>query len=120
MIDSEGKKTTDKDYQDVLWAAIIQNFEFTYELCRKFIQRWLKANGNPAEAEFPLTLRDLFRRAAHEKLIHDPLLWFKYAEARNLTSHTYSRPTAQKVFRVAVEFLPDAKYLLERLERRND
>ena len=107
----------DEGLRDQFRAAAIQGFEFTFEICWKFIQRWLKVNRASVEAGDLRTRKELFRMAAHEKLIRDPLLWFEYSDARNLTSHTYSQPTAERVFQTVVRFLPDAKYLLQQLER---
>lgn len=108
-----------KNQQDTFKAGVIQNFEFTFELCWKMIKRWIAENINPEAAE-PLTRKDLFREAARSGLISDPLSWFKYSDARNITSHTYKRSTAESVFQVASAFLPDAKLLLTQLEKRND
>lgn len=98
-------------------AGVIQHFEFTYELSWKFIQRWLRLNASPADAD-PLTRRELFRAAAQYGLISDPKPWFKYSEARNLTSHTYDRAVADQVFAAAARFVQDARYLLERLKQQ--
>ena len=102
-----------------LMAGVIQNFEFTYELCRKFIQRWIRINKTPEDAE-PRTRKDLFRMAAQYGLVRDPLPWFEYGEARNITSHTYDEATADRVYEAAVRFPGDAKYLLDQLKAAND
>ena len=117
---AEKMAVLDKDQREAIKAGVIQNFEFTYEVCWKFIQRWLKENRSTAEATDPRTRKDLFRMAARDGLIRDPLVWFEYGDAHNLTSHAYNRAKADIVFQAAVRFLPDAKYLLERLESRND
>jgi len=120
---SEDKTFTDgldENAKEAIRAGVIQNFEFTYELCWKFIRRWLKENADVEEAEYPRTRKELFRLAARFGLIKEPLSWFSYGDARNLTSHTYDEDKAETVYETAVDFIEDAKYLLERLQERND
>lgn len=114
------KGSVDTDQEEVIRAGVIQNFEFTYELCWKFMQRWLKDNQNREEASLPRTRKELFRMAARYGLIKGPLPWFEYGDARNLTAHTYNEDKAEIVFKQAVQFVDDARYLLEQLERLND
>ncbi|MFC1566842.1 HI0074 family nucleotidyltransferase substrate-binding subunit [bacterium] len=106
--------------QETIKAGVIQNFEFTYELCWKFIQRWLKENYIKEEAEFPRTRKELFRLAARASLLEDASVWFKYTEARNMTSHIYAKEVSETVFNEAVKFIIDAKILLNNLEQKND
>jgi nucleotidyltransferase substrate binding protein (TIGR01987 family) len=110
----------DNDAKDAIKAGVIQNFEFTYELCWKFIRRWLKENADVEEAEYPRTRKEIFRLAARFGLIKEPMSWFSYGDARNLTSHTYDEDKAETVYETAVDFIEDAKYLLERLQELND
>jgi len=110
----------DEDTKDAIRAGVIQNFEFTYELCWKFMRRWIKENADVEEAEYPRTRKELFRMAARFSLIKEPLTWFSYGDARNLTSHTYDEDKAETVYETAVDFIEDAKYLLERLQELND
>ena len=116
---SEKMHALDKAVCDAVRAGAIQNFEFTYELCWKFMQRWLKEN-QIHDADLPRTRKELFRIAARNGLIRDPLPWFEYAEARNLISHTYSETIADTVFQAAVKFIADAQYCLRKLEEKND
>ncbi len=104
---------------ETMRAGVIQNFEFTYELCWKFIQRWIRLNKTPENAA-PRTRKDLFRLAASYGLIENPLKWFEYGEARNITAHTYDRAKADIVYKAALHFLDDAQYLLSQLEELND
>jgi len=101
-------------------AGVIQHFEFTYEQCWKFIQRWIRLNKSQEDADHPRTRKDLFRMAAQYGLIQDPVVWFDYAEARNTTSHTYNEETADTVYETAVSFANNANYLLQQLEKYND
>ncbi len=110
----------DNDVKDAIRAGVIQNFEFTYELCWKFMRRWLRENADVEEAEYPRTRKELFRLAARFGLIKEPLSWFSYSDARNLTSHTYDENKAESVYETAVGFLGDARYLLDRLQEHND
>lgn len=102
-----------------LRAGVIHYFEFTYELARKFVRRWIALNVSPSDAD-PRTRKDLFRQAARERLIAAPEPWFEYGEARNLTSHTYDEETAERVYAVAVRFAVHARDLLTHLEAAND
>jgi nucleotidyltransferase substrate binding protein (TIGR01987 family) len=110
----------DNDVKDAIRAGVIQNFEFTYELCWKFMRRWLKENADIEEAEHPRTRKELFRLAARFGLIKQPLAWFSYGDARNLTSHTYDENKAESVYEAAVGFVEDARYLLDKLQELND
>lgn len=114
----QNKNLTKNDI-DTLKSGVIQNFEVAYEQCWKFIQRWIKENRSSIEAD-QSTRKDLFRKAASYGLIENPVSWFDYGDKRNLTSHTYDGNTAQCVFKTAIKFLADAKYLEKRLEESND
>ncbi len=105
---------------DGLKSGAIQHFEFTYELCWKFIQRWIRINISPEEADYPRSRKELFRIAAKYHLINHPEIWFKYGDARNLTSHTYDEETAKNIYDITRHFLQDAKQLLENLKNSND
>lgn len=108
-----------KAQKDVVRAGVIQNFEFTYELCWKFMKRWLENNLGSAYVD-GLPRRELFRIAAENQLIPKALDWFEYHDARNETAHTYDEDKAQQVFEAAQKFLADAKELLKNLEAKND
>ncbi len=105
--------------QETIRAGVIQNFEFTYELCWKFIQRWIRANVSQEDAS-SVTRKDLFRIAAQRGLIQEPQKWFDYSESRNMTSHTYDREQAESVFEAATKFIEEAESLLKQREAYND
>jgi nucleotidyltransferase substrate binding protein (TIGR01987 family) len=116
-----GKQVHNTDFavQEVVQAGIIQNFEMVYEMCWKFMQRWLRVN-QPNDVDHMRTRKDLFRLAAKHQLIRDPQAWFLYGEARNLTAHTYQKAQATKIYHLAPQFLLDAQFLLQQIERMND
>ena len=110
---------TDSDLMQTLRAGVIQNFEFTYELCWKFMKRWLDENIGSTVAD-GVTRRELFRLSAENKLITDVDKWMEFHRSRNLTSHTYDCETADEVLVYALQFLSYAKEFLKNLEARNE
>lgn len=109
----------DDEEAEVIKAGVIQNFEFTYELCWKFMKRWIEENIS-TEVVDGVTRRELFRLSAENRLIIDVEEWMEYHKARNRTAHTYDEYVAEEVYQAAVKFLPEAKNFLARLEARND
>ena len=112
--------SADDHLKETLRAGVIQNFEVAYEQSWKMIRRWIKENRMPEDADNPKTRKDIFRLAAQYGLIRDPLPWFRYGDARNITSHTYNKETANTVYNCAEPFLEDADFLLSKLESAND
>ena len=107
----------DEDMRETVRAGVIQHFEMAYEQCWKFMQRWIRENVSPEDADLPRTRKDLFRTAARHGLISNPEPWFGFGEARNQTSHTYDEAQAVSVYDTAGDFLPHALELLSRLEK---
>ena len=106
----------DENLPNIVRAAVIQHFEFTFELSRKMLERLLSEElGSSAVKQ--MTNKALFRVAAERLLIEDPLLWFTYLDARNKTSHTYNESVADDVYEKTSAFLGDAKKLLVALEQ---
>lgn len=105
--------------QETLKAGVIQTFEVAYEQSWKMLKRWLEANPTSGEVE-GVPMRQLYRVAAKAGLIDDVDGWMDFHKARNETSHTYNRQTAQAVFEMAPRYLIQAQRLLTALEQRND
>ena len=117
--DAELMRGLDEITRNAIKSGAIQHFEFTYELCWKFVKRWLEVNISPTAAD-GVTRRELFRLAAENRLIVDVDEWMRHHDARNLTSHTYEPAVAERVYLAAHDFARDARRLLEALEARND
>lgn len=107
----------DRVVDDVHRDAAIQRFEFTYELCWKFMKRhldWAGVSGTDLMGR-----RELFREAARAGLIEDPLRWVQHHDARNATSHNYDEANARRVFEQIEAFVADARYLMAELSERH-
>ena len=93
-----------------LRSAVIQSFEFSYELSLRLLRR--VADGTLAELSFA----DLLRAAADAGLVSDPQVWREWRELRNATSHAYHEAKAQAIAERAAGFGADAAALLFALE----
>jgi nucleotidyltransferase substrate binding protein (TIGR01987 family) len=113
----ENEKDVDKNELETLHAGVIQSFEFSYELCWKFMKRWISMNVS-SDIVDGVTRIELFRRAAENYLISDVKIWMRFHEARNRTSHEYSSIMANDVYESAIAFLPYAKQFLDNLGKK--
>lgn len=107
--------TTDLELRD----AVIQRFEYTYEISWKMMRRKLEMEAASPPSIDSLSFRDFLREAAEKGLIRDVEPWFEYREARNRTSHSYDEESAKQVYAVALRFLEEAKRLFGELKARN-
>ncbi|MBS0186192.1 MAG: nucleotidyltransferase substrate binding protein [Proteobacteria bacterium] len=97
---------TDRDQ-----AGAVQAFEFCYELSWKLMKRVLESQGQ--ETGSP---KDTFRKAALEKLIDDPEIWFEFQKKRNLTTHTYEQEILKEIVSSFDDFSLEIQRRLERVE----
>jgi nucleotidyltransferase substrate binding protein (TIGR01987 family) len=102
---------------DLARDGCIQRFEYTFELAWKMMRRHFALED--AEGTDRMTKKDLFREAAKQGLIDDPLPWFGFLEARNTTSHVYDADKAELVFHQGRLFVPEARKLLNALLDRH-
>jgi len=109
----------DEVTQGAIKAGVIQHFELTYELCWKFMKRWIETNVSPTAAD-GVTRRELFRQAAEQNLIADVDRWMDHHKARNETLHTCDAKIAESVYQAAHGFMRDAVGFLAALKVRND
>ena len=102
-----------------LRAAVIQAFEFTYELSFRMLRRYLElASPNPSEID-GLVFNDVVREAYKQSLLRSELPeWLEFRRNRGTTSHTYNEEKAQEVFESVPDFFQEARYLLNRLHER--
>jgi len=114
-LDRSQKEPSDEEVRD----AVIQRFEYSYELCFKMLKRQLEQESAFTADIDQKPFKELIREAAIKGLLKKPEKWFDYRRARNISSHTYDEDKAQQVYESAVDFYPDAKELLDTLLKRN-
>jgi len=110
-------KDNGEEERAALRAGVIQNFEFSFELSWKYIKRWIEMNDDPLSVD-GVTRRELFRRAAENRLIVDVEKWFQFYQDRNRTSHIYDENVAEEVLATAFDALPYFEDLLKCLEAK--
>jgi nucleotidyltransferase substrate binding protein (TIGR01987 family) len=108
------------DMSDVMIRdGLVQRFEFTYELSHKMLRRFLQAaSANPAEFD-EADFQYLIRTANEQGLLLGAWpQWRVYRDMRSKTSHTYDEEVALKVVAGIPDFLKEARYMLEQLQRK--
>ena len=81
---------------DIVRDAVIQRFEFCFELTWKALKLYLERQGH--ECGGP---RGTLKKAFAEGLVTTPEeadLWLQMLEDRNLTSHTYDEALAKTIY----------------------
>ena len=106
------------DLRETVRSGLVQNFEVAYEQSWKSMRRWIEMEVETGSVD-GVSRRELFRRAAENRLINDVDLWMHFHALRNLTSHTYRAETAAEVAGAARDFVPVARALLEALRARH-
>lgn len=109
----------DPDLALQFMAACIQAFEYTYELCVKFLRRYLEMSEPSAENIDMMTFPTLIRTANERFLLKSEWsLWKQFRDMRNITSHTYDEIKAKNVMGIIPDFYAEAKYLLEKIREK--
>ena len=86
-------EAVDADETPMVRDALIQRFEFTYELGWKCMFYWMRDEGE----KVPEMVRPVIQAAFRCELITDPELWEKIKDIRNETSHTYNEDKAVEI-----------------------
>src|SRR6266850_7370438 len=71
-------------------AGVIKSFEYVFELSWKTLRRLLEILGYNENSP-----REVYKAAYKAELLKDEALWLDILDARNLTTHTYSKEKAE-------------------------
>ncbi|MBI4971660.1 MAG: nucleotidyltransferase substrate binding protein [Candidatus Omnitrophica bacterium] len=86
-------------YSDIVRDAVIQRFEYVFELAWKTIQIAGRFMGSSCSSP-----REAIKLAFKLEWITNPEMWLESMEARNQTSHTYNEILANEVYQTAKKF----------------
>lgn len=84
----------DASQDDLVIDAVIQRFEFTYELSWKLMKAYLEYNGNLETTSPRRTIKEAFK----DRIIIKGEKWLKMLNDRNRTSHTYDEEIAYEIY----------------------
>ena len=112
-------RSTSAPDDDEVRDAVIQRFEYCYELSWKMLKRHLEEVMPDPESVDRMSFKELMREAAERGLITAVEPWNEYRYQRNFASHGYDEEKARAVHKSALSFLVDSKALCEEVERRN-
>jgi nucleotidyltransferase substrate binding protein (TIGR01987 family) len=112
-------RSTAAPEDEELRDAVIQRFEYSYELSWKMLKRHLEQVVPDPGAVDQWSFQQLMREAAERGLIAAVEPWIEYRHQRNMTAHAYDESKARRVYESARSFAADAGSLLAAVERRN-
>ncbi len=105
-----------QDYDDeLIQMAVIQAFEFTFELGWNTLKDYLECNGIVVQFA-----REAIKEGFQANIIVNGEVWIDMIDDRNLTSHTYNEEKAKKVINHIINlYMPEFEqvnfYFKERL-----
>ena len=107
--------TEEQQADEIPQMALIQAFEFTYELAWKMLKDYLESEGLLQVA----TPKEVIRTAFQAGVLNDGEKWMEAIAKRNLASHAYSQEVLNEtVDYIRNEFAPLAQQLHQEFEAR--
>jgi nucleotidyltransferase substrate binding protein (TIGR01987 family) len=88
--------------------ATIQRFEFTFELCWKFLKDFFLSQG--MELNYP---KEVIKTAYQARIINNEEIWLQMLIDRNTTSHTYDEELANKIFEAIKNYVPELRKICD-------
>jgi len=114
----EGLEALKREPENTLYRdGVIRRFEFTYGLCASMLERF-PMHAASVQPDKKMTFPTLIRTASEMGLLRSGWdVWYRFREARNLTSHVYNEDVARQVVDKIPSFAEEADYLYAELER---
>lgn len=98
---------------DIIRDALIQRYEFTFELVWKLLKAYLEDQG----IQNINSPKSVLKAAFCEALIFDEDIWLEMLKDRNLTSHIYDEKTAINISeRIINKYVDAFNKLLTKIE----
>jgi|SRR5690554_4384535 len=109
------RRHEDAPNDEIIQMALVQAFEFTYELAWNVMKDYLENEGFAEVKSVKQTIRTAFQA----ELITDAEEWMKMIQKRNLASHAYNQSILNETVEyIKVEFYPLVRKLYEDMKGR--
>ncbi|MEM1282275.1 MAG: nucleotidyltransferase substrate binding protein [Chlamydiota bacterium] len=110
------KAVSQKEYDELQQAGLVQCFEFSFELAWKTMKDFLETMG--ISASYP---REIIKESFKSGLLEDGHIWIQMLDKRNELSHTYNDDQAKKAVRLIREdYFPAIKQVYHKLKNECD
>ena len=106
----------DSKIKNYIKDSCIKRFEYTYEMAKKIMNKYLKKEYDKTEKE--LSINNIFREMYGLGFIKNFENWVHYRERRNTTSHEYNQDEAD--VDIVPDFIEDVQFLINQLEKNLD
>ena len=106
----------DSKIKNYIKDSCIKRFEYTYEMAKKIMNKYLKKEYDKTEKE--LSINNIFREMYGLGFIKNLENWVHYRERRNTTSHEYNQDEAD--VDIVPDFIEDVQFLINQLEKNLD
>jgi nucleotidyltransferase substrate binding protein (TIGR01987 family) len=103
----------------IIRDAVIQRFEFSYELSWKMLKRYLQSTAANVAVFEGMSFQNLIRMGSDQGLLKSGWdVWWDYRDARAAISHTCDEEKAKMVLALMGDFIEEVQYLLKMLQSR--
>ena len=112
LLELQNEKTVESD---VFRDALIQRFEFTFEMIWKLLKAYMEEQGIQ-DINAP---KSVLKEAYAQNLIDNENVWISMLKDRNLTSHIYSEAVAVRISKDIIgSYIPLIEKVLKMLETK--
>ena len=105
----------DEKMQTYIKDSCIKRFEYTYEMSKKIMNKFLKKEYDKTEKE--LSINNIFREMYGLSLIDRFDNWVDYRESRNISAYEYDITKTYPIIELIPRFLVDVDFFITHLEQ---
>lgn len=105
----------DEKMQTYIKDSCIKRFEYTYEMSKKIMNKFLKKEYDKTEKE--LSINNIFREMYGLSLIDSFDNWVDYRESRNISAYEYDITKTYPIIELIPRFLVDVDFFITHLEQ---